>query len=139
MRWPTRGCDGKCLWLGFEGDDPGSGPTVVDLQQSEGDGEIESARTDASGVEIEHAAAVLYQRLVGVAAKDNADSCSVRVEVEVVKGVEHVKQAAGEFDGLGGGQGGAGAGAVDVAANRGDWSDAAEFSEDLRVADVASV
>ncbi len=82
---------------------------------------------------------MLDQRLVGVAAEDNADSCRVGVEIEVLKGVEHVEQTACEFDGLGGGQGGAGAGAVDVAANRRDGSDPAEFGEDFRVANIACV
>ena len=62
--------------------------------------------------------------LVGVAGEDDANAGGLRVEVEVVDGVKDVDQAAGEFDGLGGGKEGAGAVGVDVAADGGDGGDA---------------
>lgn len=72
-------------------------------------------------------------------AENYTDARGLRMEIEVLEGVDHVDQAACEFDGLGGGEGGAGAGAIDVAANRHDGGDAAEFGEDFGVAYIAGV
>ncbi len=53
--------------------------------------------------------------------------------------MDEVEEVAAEFDGFGGGQLGAGAGDVDVAADGGDGGDAAEGVENLGFADVAGV
>lgn len=53
--------------------------------------------------------------------------------------MDDVDEAAGELDGLGGGEIGAGAVGVDVAADGRYWGDAAEGGENVGVAYVAGV
>jgi hypothetical protein len=109
------------------------------MQEREGDGEVEAAGADTAGVEVEDAMVVVDVGAMRVTEDDDADVGDVRVEVEVVDGVEHVEETAGELNGFGGGELGAGAVGVDVAADGGDGRDAAEFGEDVGVADVAGV
>ena len=56
-----------------------------------------------------------------------------------VEGVDEVEEVAAELDSFGGGELGAGAVGVDVAADGGDGGDLAEGVEDVGVADVAGV
>ncbi len=74
-----------------------------------------------------------------MAVDDHGDAGGLGVEVEVFAGMEHVDEAAGEFDGLGGREEGGGAVGVDVAADGGDAGDAGEGGEDGGVAYVADV
>jgi hypothetical protein len=146
--WWRRVAQDDKLWVGtksswFElsqqGDDFGGGFACVEAEQGVGDGEVEAAGAAASGVEVEDALAVLDAWLVGVAVEDDAEAGGLGLDVEVGKVVEHVDEAAAELEGFGGGEVGAGAVAVDVAANGGDGSNVAEGFEDVGVADVAGV
>lgn len=76
---------------------------------------------------------------VGVAIEDDADACSVRMDVEIIKVVQHVDEAAAEFDGFGGGKIGAGTEDIDIAADGGGRGDTAELGEDVRITKVACV
>ena len=64
--------------------------------------------------------------LVGVAGDDDGNAGGFWGEVEVVDGVKHVEEAAAELEDFGGGEEGAGAVGVDVAADGGDGSDLGE-------------
>ncbi len=88
-----------------------------DGEDGEGDGEVEATGTAAAGVEVEDAAVGAGFGAVGVAADDRRDAGGGGIEVEIVDGVDEVEEAAGEFDGLGGGELGARAGGVDVTAD----------------------
>ena len=103
-----------------------SGWAVLDGQEGVGDGEVEAAGADAAGVQVEDSMAVVDGGFVGVAVEDDSDAGGLGIEVEVFEVVDDVDEAAGEFDGLGGGEVGAGAVGVDVAADGGDGGDAAK-------------
>ena len=74
-----------------------------------------------------------------MAAEDHGDAGGARVDVQPLDGVNEVDEMAGEFDGFGCGERGAGAVGVDVAADGGDGRDGAQGGEDDGVADVAGV
>lgn len=76
---------------------------------------------------------------VGVAVEDCGESGGSGVEVEVLDVVKEIEVAAGEGDYFSGGESGAGALGVDVAANGGDGGDLGELAEDFGVAYVAEV
>lgn len=118
---------------GFEG---GGG---LGVDEGEGDGEGEAAGAGAARVEVEDAALPRDRRLVRVAADDGADAGGGGVEVEVVHGVHEVEEVAGELDGLGWREIGAGARGVDVATDGGDGRDLLKGAEDGDLADVAGV
>jgi len=109
------------------------------VEQGEGDGEGKTAGTGAAGVEVEDAVLFRGRGFVGVSEEDYVDLCGGWIQVEVVEAVEHVEEAAAEFEGLGCGKFGARAMEVDVAADGGYRGDLAEAVEDVRVADVAGV
>jgi hypothetical protein len=115
------------------------GLVVLNAQQGAGDGEVEAAGARRAWVEVEDSLVVLHGGIVGVAVEDNRDAGGLRVEVEVFAGVDHVDQTAGQLDGLGGGEEGAGTVGVDVAADGGDGGDTGEVDEDGGIADVAGV
>ena len=81
------------------------GLAVGDAQEGVGDGEVEAAGAGAAGVEVEDSVAVADGGFVGVAVENYADAGGLGVEVEVVEVVDDVDEAAGELDGLGGGEG----------------------------------
>lgn len=110
--------------LEIEADDFGGGLAVLDAEEGVGDGEVEAAGTGAAGVQVEDSVVVLDGGLVGMAAEDDADACCLRIQIQIFERVNHVDEAAGEFDGLSRWEGGAGAVGVDVAADGGDGSDA---------------
>ena len=112
---------------------------VCDAEEGAGDGEVEAAGAGAAGVEVEDSSVVLDGGLVGVSVDDCGDAGGVGVEVEVFAGVDDVEEAAGQLDGLGGGEEGVGAVGVDVAADGGDRGDAGQGDEDGGVAYVAGV
>lgn len=74
-----------------------------------------------------------------VPVENNADTCSLRNKVEICDGVQHVDEAATELDSFSGGEFGALPELVDVTANGCDGGDATKFSQDVGVADIASV
>lgn len=115
------------------------GFAALDTQNRAANGQVEAARTGAAWVQEKNGPAAFDRRLVGVSGEHHGYSCRVGIEVEVFYGVDHVDQAAPELDGLGGGEIGARAVRVDVAAYRCDGGDAGELGEDLRVANVAGV
>jgi len=113
-------------------------------EQADGDGQVEAAGAAGTGVEVEDAAFVGDAGYVGVAVKDGCESPGHGIEVEGLEVVEHVDVAGSmlwDFDGddFGFGEFGAGAFAVDVAADGGYGGDFAEVFEDGDFAYVAEV
>ena len=74
-----------------------------------------------------------------MAGDDDRDAGCGGTDVEFRDGMNEVEEVSGELDELGGGESGAGAVGVDVAADDGDRSELAEGVEDLDVTDVAGV
>ncbi len=71
--------------------------------------------------------------------EDDGDAGGGGVDVDPGERVDHVDEAAGEVEGLGGGKVCAGAGGIDVAADGGGGGDGGEGGEDGGVADVSDV
>jgi hypothetical protein len=115
----------------------GRGDAIGDLQYGVADRQAEAAGTDAAGVQVEYALFLEDRRLMRVAEDHDADPCVCRLQVEFVQTMQHVNEAAAELDDFGNWKLGAGAGAIDVAANGSHWRDLAQFVEDGWVADIA--
>lgn len=111
----------------------------MQVEHGERDGQGKPAWAGAARVEVQNAVVSFDLWLVGVAVEDDGHAGGLRLDIEIVQSVDHVDQAAGELYGLGGREGGAGAGTVDVAANGGEGGDLAEGVEDGWVAYVAGV
>jgi hypothetical protein len=113
-------------------------------QKADRDGKLKAARAAGAGVEIEHTFLRDEIRDVGVAMEDRGELCGCGVKVERLEVVQHVDVEAAvgrvfDEDDVGFGELGAGAFAVDVAANGGDGSDFGEIVEDGGFANVAEV
>jgi hypothetical protein len=134
------------------------------LENPERDGQRESARACAAGIEIEDAVTPLDRGLVGVSADDYAKARGCRIEIEVGEGVQHVDGDAAKLDDLGCGESGAGSRAagsgtvglgtvglgtvglgtvgleaVHIPSDRSKGSDRGERGEDGRIADISRV
>ncbi len=96
-------------------------------------------RTGTAWVQVEDAVAGLDAGLVGVAVDHDGDAGGFRLDVQVVQGVDHVEKLAVELHGFRGGESGAGAGVVDVAADCGHGRELAEGVEEGGVAQVTGV
>ena len=116
----------------------------INRQNSYCDWKFEAARAAGAGVEIEHAFFRDEIRDVGVAVEDGGEFGCGGIEVEGFEVVQHVDIEAGvgrvvDEDDVGFGELGAGAFAVDVAANGGDGSDFGKVIEDGNFSYVATV
>jgi hypothetical protein len=125
------------LWN--EGDDLRIGVTVGQRDAGEGDGEREAARASAAGIKVKDAVAPIDGGLVGVAADDGPDAGGGRVQIEVVDGVDEIKETAAQLYGFGGVEVVEDGGRVDIAADGGEQGDLTEAVEDARVVDIAGV
>jgi hypothetical protein len=110
----------------------------------DGDWKLEAARAAGAGVEVEHAFFRDEIGDVGVAVEDGGEFGGGGIEVEGFEVVQHVEVEAGvgrvfDEDDFGFGELGAGAFAVDVAADGGDGSDFGELIEDGDFSYVATV
>src|SRR5690348_14817387 len=73
----------------IEGDDLGREAPRVDPKLRDRHGEPKTPRSGAARIQIEHAVAPLDARLVGMAGDDRVEAGGARVEVELVKVVQH--------------------------------------------------
>ena len=117
---------------------------AVHSERADGDGEVEAAGAAGAGIEIEDALFVGDAGDVGVAVEDGGEPPGHGIKMEGVQVVEHVDVAGFllqvfDEDDFGFGEFGAGAFAVDVAADGGYWGDFAEVVEDGDFAYVAQV
>jgi hypothetical protein len=115
-----------------------------DRQNSDRDWEFKAAGTAGAGVEVEDALLRNEIGNVGMAVEDGGEFGCGGIEAQSLEIVEHVDAEAGsgrilDEDDVGFGQLGAGAFAVDVAANGGDGSYFGEFVEDGGIADIADM
>ena len=109
------------------------------FDEGEGAGEVEAAGAAAAWVEVEDSSAALEGGFVGVAGEDEGDSGGFGVEVKAGEGVDEIDEVAGEGYGFGGGEEGARASLVDVAANGGYGGQGAESIEDCGVSYITGV
>jgi len=116
----------------------------AEVESSDGDRKVEAARAAGAGVEVEDAFFCIEVWDVGVAVENGGKFGGRGIEVEGFEVVEHVevdalvRRVLDEND-VGFGEIGAGAVAIDVAADGGDGSDFGELVEDGDFADVADV
>ena len=122
-----------------EVDDFGAEFVGGDFEEAEGDGEVEAAGAAGAGVEVEDSFFGDVVGDVGVAVKDGGEFGGGGVEVDGLEVVEEIEVAVFKEDDFGFGEFGAGAFAVDVAADGGDGGDGAQLVEDGDFADVAEV
>ena len=115
-----------------------------DRQYSDGYWQVEAAWAAGARIEIEDSFLRDEIRDVGVAVEDGGELRRRRIQVQCLQVVEHVEVEAGvrralDEDDVGFRELGAGAFAVDVAADGGDGSDPGEFVEDGDFSYVAAV
>ena len=108
-------------------------------EQADGHWKLEAAWAARAGIEVKNALASVEVGDVGVAEEDGSEFAGGRVKVERVQVVEHVDVAVRNEDHIGFGEFAAGAGAVDVAADRGDGGDFGQLFEDRDLPNVAEV
>jgi len=113
-------------------------------QYSDGDRQLEAARAAGAGIEVKDAFFLYEIRDMGMAVEDDGKFGGSGVEVEGFEIVEQVEVEAGaglvfDEDDVGFGKLGAGAFAVDVAADRGYRRDLLELGENGGLAHVAEM
>jgi hypothetical protein len=109
------------------------------LDQANGDGELKAARAAGAGVEVEDAILCVVVRHVSMAVENDSEFGCGGIEVQGLEVVEYVEVAAFSEKDFGFGKFGAGAFAIDVAANGSDGRDFGELVEDGDFAHVAYV
>jgi hypothetical protein len=110
-----------------------------EVQASYGDGQGETARPSAAGVDIEDAFVPAGVRFMRVTRDDDLEACDFGAEVELAEVVKDVDQDLFDADDFGGGQGFSPRFGVHIAADGHDRSDGFELIEDGGIPDVASV
>ena len=109
------------------------------MDSGESDGERETSRAGASGVEVKDTVAPLNGGPVGVAEDNRTDSGGVGMQIEVVDGMDQVEKTVAEFYDICIGKLCAFSCVVNVAAYGSDRSDSAKSAEDCEVADITGV
>ena len=109
------------------------------MDSGESDGERETSRAGASGVEVKDTVAPLNGGPVGVAEDNRTDSGGVGMQIEVVDGMDQVEKTVAEFYDICIGKLCAFSCVVNVAAYGSHRGDSAKLAEDCEVADIAGV
>lgn len=126
--------------LDFEAHDFGFQCSIrIESEPPHGDRQLESARAAGAGIEVEHVLVPLNERPMGVAEEDGGKpgGCGIKVQARAV--MQHVQIVPLEEDYVRFGQFAAGAGTIDVAANRMDRGDAGEVLQDFAAAHISHV
>jgi hypothetical protein len=100
---------------------------------------IEATRAGTAWVQVKDAFAFLYFGTMSVAAHNHRDTCGHRIDIEVVQGVNEVKQASTEFHRIGGRKRTAFSLSVNIAAYSSKRSEIAEPVQSSQIAYISRV